>query len=401
MAQILNHLKKKHKNKYNKAQINFGLLFNIDFRTMRKLVVCATLLLSVATFAQKDELKILKKIYTKSAISEKDLQEYKTASDALEISANEESDKVYAKFYKTMYPTVILASKGDKATMQDQMKLYNPEFIKEYGAVIDETIEFEKKSGKKLYTDELIEEKKGFKVTLNDLALNLNNASKFKEASAIFYSIYIFDPKGEGKSLNNAAILAVNSQDYKLSEKMYEEFVNSDYMKSGVIYYATNKATGNEEEINSKEDRTKFISMGLYEKPRDVKVSSTKLEALKLLAILYTQNGSMEKAKATYAEARIINPTDEDLKKGEFNIYFNSGYAHLADDDKLVTEINNSRADKKKYDEFMKKRQEMFAKALPDFEKAYAINPNDANTKSILKMTYEITGQPEKAKTIN
>ena len=101
-------------------------MFNPDFKTMKKLLLSATLLLSVATFAQKDELKTLKKIYSKETISEKDLETYKSTSDALQTLATEESDKVYAKFYKTMYPTVVLASKGDKATMQDQMKLYNP-----------------------------------------------------------------------------------------------------------------------------------------------------------------------------------------------------------------------------------------------------------------------------------
>ena len=368
---------------------------------MKKLVLSATLLLSVATFAQKDELKTLKKIYSKETISDKDLIAYKAASDALETSATEESDKVYAKFYKTMYPTIVLASKGDKATIQDQMGLYNPEFIKQYGTVIDETIEFEKKSGKKIYTDELIEEKKMFKETLNALAGSLNNASKLKESSAIFYSLYLFDPKGEGKALNNAAILAVNSKEYKSAEKLYEELANSDYMKSGMYYYAINKANGNEEEISSREERTKYISMGLYEKPRDVKVSTTKPDVLKILAILYTQNGNMDKAKATYAEARKLSPNDEELRRGEFDAYYNSGYALLAGDEKLVTEINNSISDKKKYDELVKKRKEIFSKALPDFEKAYSIIPTDTNTKFILKTTYEILGQPEKAKAIN
>ena len=73
----------------------------------------------------------------------------------------------------------------------------------------------------------------------------------------------------------------------------------------------------------------------------------------------------------------------------------------MAGDEKLVTEINNSISDKKKYDELVKKRKEIFSKALPDFEKAYSINPNDANIKSILKLTYEIVGQADKAKMIN
>lgn len=376
-------------------------MFNPDFKTMKKLVLSATLLLSVATFAQKDELKTLKKIYAKETISEKDLETYKSTSDALQTLATEEADKVYAKFYKVMYPTVVLASKGDKATIQDQMKLYNPEFIKEYGAVIDETIEFEKKSGKKVYTDELILEKADFKQGINTLALSLNSASKFKEASAAFYSLYTFDPKNEGKSLQNAAILAVQANDYKLGQKLYEELNNSDYLKNGVIYTAINKASGSEEEFNSKEERSKYISLGTHEKPKDSKVSANKSEVLRILSILYTQNGELAKAKETYAEARKLLPNDEELKTGEFNLYFNEGYAGLKEEDRLVAEINASTSDIKKYNKLMDERKAMFQKTIPSFEKAYSINPTDANTKSILKMAYEITGQVEKAKTIN
>jgi hypothetical protein len=383
------------------AQIYFGLLYKSDFRTMKKIVLSAALFLSVATFAQKDELKTLKKIYSKNTISEKDLQEYKTTSDALESLASEEADKVYAKFYKIMYPTVVLASKGEKATLQDQMKLYNPEFIKEYGAIINETIDFEKKSGKKIYSDELIQEKAEFKKGLSALAMNLNTASKFKESSALFYSLYTFDPKEEGKSLKNAAILAVQSEDYKLSQKMYKEYADSDYVNNGLTYYAVNKASGSEEEFNSRAERTKFISLGSHEKPRDVKNATKKYEILNVLALLYYQNAEIDNAKTTYNTARILAPDNEELKKGEFQIYYNSGYVLLADDEKIVNEINASRADKAKYDELLKNRIDMFAKALPNFEKAYSIDPTDENTKTILKMSYDITGQPEKAKAIN
>ncbi len=165
---------------------------------MKKLILSATLLLSVTTFAQKDELKTLKKIYSKTTLTEKDLLDYKTASEALQGLANEESDKVYAKFYKTMYPTLELAAKGDKATSEDQMNLFKSEYIKEYRNVVNEIIEFEKKSGKKIFTDELLKKNDNFKKTLNSLALSLNGASKFKEASNAFYSLYLFDPKNEG-----------------------------------------------------------------------------------------------------------------------------------------------------------------------------------------------------------
>lgn len=375
-------------------------MFNPHFKNMKKLVLSAALLLSVATFAQKEELKTLKKIYAKETISVKDLEAYKTASDALNTLAAEESDKVYAKFYMVMYPTIELASKGDKATMQDQMKLYNPEFIKQYGAVINETIDFETKSGKKIYSEELIQEKAEFKKGLSALAMNFNNTSKFKEASALFYSLYTFDPKEEGKSLKNASILAVQSEDYKLAQKMYEEYASSDYLNNGFTYYAISIANGKEEEFNSKTERSQFIKLGSHEKPRDVKNASKKFEILKLLALIYSQNNELEKAKLTYTEARKLAPNDEELKKGEFQIYYNAGYALLADEEKIVNEINSSRDNAKKYDELVKKRKDMFAKALPDFEKAYSIDSTNESLKSILKMTYDIIGQPEKAKTI-
>ena len=87
-------------------------------------------------------------------------------------------------------------------------------------------------------------------------------------------------------------------------------------------------------------------------------------------------------------------------KNDDFVFYFNKGYYMLSDDDKIVAEINSNRANKKKYDELIKKREIMFQNALPYFEKAFQLNPNDENTKAILKMTYELLGQPEKIKTL-
>lgn len=377
-----------------------GFCLTKCIQKMKKLILSATLLLSVAAFAQKDELKVLKKIYAKDAISEKDLEAYKAANEALQSLATEESDKVYAKFYNVMYPTVVLASKGAKATPQEQFSLYNLNFIKEYAAVIDETMAFERKSGKKIYTDDLLEEKREFKQTLSTLAMSLNTAKKYKEAASLFYGLYTFDKANEGKSLQNAAILSVQGEDYKVAVNYYEELVDSDYVTNGIVYFAFNKATGAEEEIASKEDRDRFISLSLYEKPRETKVSDNKPEFLRILALLYRQNNDFENAKATFAKARVLAPNDEELKKGEFELYYNLGYAGLSEEEKLVAEINASRADKKKFDALMAKRKEMFMNIIPNFEKAFALDPTHASTKSILKMAYEVTGQAEKAKAL-
>ena len=63
--------------------------------------------------------------------------------------------------------------------------------------------------------------------------------------------------------------------------------------------------------------------------------------------------------------------------------------------------LQSLEANKKKYDELMAQRKKMFQNVLPLFEKAYEIKPSDENTKNILKLAYEIIGQPEKAKSMN
>ncbi|UGS22239.1 tetratricopeptide repeat protein [Flavobacterium cyclinae] len=274
-------------------------------------------------------------------------------------------------------------------------------YNKSNSELINETIEIKKKSEKNIYTDELIDEKAELKNRISAMAMNLNSTSKFKEASALFYSLYTLDPKQEGKALKNACILSIQAEDYVLAQKLFEEYTTSDYLNNGVTYYAVNKASGSEEEFDSKEHRSQYISLGSHEKPRDVKNATKKADAIKMLAMLYAQNKDVEKAKVTYAEARKLAPNDPELKTGEFQLYYNSGYALLADEEKIVNEINGSRDNPKKYDELVAKRKDMFAKAIPDFEKAYSLDSSNESLKTILKMAYEITGQAEKAKTIN
>lgn len=369
---------------------------------MKKIVVVVTLLLSVATFAQKDELKTLKKIYGKETVTDKDLETFRSTLSTLEgMNLSTEEEKVYANFYKVMYPTLELFAKGDKVTPLDQAKLYTPDFIKNYGKTIDETMAYETRVGKKVYYDDLVSEKQEFLNGLSTMANGAYSGNQFIQASSLFYAKYIFDPKNEGQSLENAAISAVQGKDYKLAEKLYEELKTSDYLNNGVIYYAVSKASEKEETFPNRDLRLKSIGLGTHEKPRDEKVSAKKPEVYKMVGILASTNGNMEKAKTALEEARQLNPTDQEIIAEEARIYFNEGYELLKDDSALVDEINANRENKKKYDELMAKRKTMFEKALPSFEKAYSLTPNDANTKNLLKMCYEVVGQKEKAATIN
>lgn len=364
-----------------------------------KKIVFAVLLFTVATFAQKEELKTLKKLYAKETLSSSDLEKYKSALNLLKNAATEEADLIYANFYDGMLPLLEINTLGAKATPADQMRIFNPVALEKFSKSIMETLDFEKKSGQQVYTNDINETLSWFKPMLSQIAFQLNASSKFKEASTMFYSLYKMDKK-EGSNLENAAILATQAEDYTNAEKLYEEFSTSDYLNNGIVFYATNKASGNEEAMPNRETRTKLITLGSHEKPRDEKVSLKKPEVFRTLALIAIQNKNTEKTNQAYDKALELAPNNNELKIEVAQYYFNLGYEGLKDDQKLVDEINKNLENKTKFDELMGQRKDIFKKTLPFFEKAFSLNPTDANTKQILKMSYEILDMKEKLTSI-
>ena len=368
---------------------------------MKQLMLGVIALISVTAIAQKSELKTIKKIADKDEISAEDLTTYIETLKKLNTLATSESDKVYAKFFKVILPTVEYASKGKNPSEQDKIKLFNPDFLAEYGSILDKTIEFEKKSGKNVYTDDLIKEKADFRYMLYSLASSLFEKSKFRESSLMFHNLYVFDPKNEGVALNNSAELAVQAQDYLLAEQFYEDLKSSDYLKNGVNYYAVPKIDGKEVLYQSKEERDRAVSLTLAEKPRDVKMDTKKPEVYKMLALVALQNKNIEKAKKAIEEAKVLNPNDDELIDAEFQMNFTLGYDYLKDDSKIVDEINNNLNDKAKFDDLMNKRKAKFKSSLPFLEKAYRLKPSDNNTKILLRSAYEILDMKDKMNAIN
>jgi tetratricopeptide (TPR) repeat protein len=363
---------------------------------MKKLVLSVMLLFTVITFAQKDELKTLKKLYAKESLSSSDIEKYKEALNALQSNANEEADVVYTKFYEGMLPLLELNTLGEKATPADQMRIFNPAALENFSTSISNTLEYEKTTGKQIYTQDINETLSWFKPMLSQIAFQLNSSSKFKEASSMFYSLYKIN-KAEGSNLENAAILSIQAEDYKTAAELYEEFSTSDYLNNGVVFYAVNKATEKEETMPNRETRTKLIALGSHEKPRDEKMALKKPLIFRTIAQISIQNKETEKANIAYDKALELNPNNNELKIEVAQYYFNLGYEGLKNDQKLVDEINKNLENKTKFDELMEKRKVLFKSTLPLFEKAHELNSSDVNTNKILKMSYEVLGMKEKA----
>ena len=389
---------------------------------MKKTLLLVALTFSVATFAQKDELKTLKKIYAKDMPSSSDMVEYKSAIKSLETLAATEEDKVYTNFYAGMSPIMEMNSLGEKATPQDQMRIFSPKALDKFASSINETLEFEKKSGKKIYTDDINETLSWFIPQIEQAAFQLNEAKQFKMASTAFYSLYKLD-NTSGSNLLNAAILSLQAEDYQQSLKLYEEYRDSDYLKNGFVYYATNKLNDKEESFSSKKSRKSKIDIKTHEKPRDEKVSGRE-GILKSIANIKAQLKDVEGAKKAYSDAKNEYPDNlnilmdeanfyynqndiqtyrnlikEIIKKDPTNasLYFNIGYLGLSDDVKLVEEINKNLENPKVYSELMTKRKAMYQSALPYFEESFRLDSTNENTKMMLKSTYETLGMKEKA----
>jgi tetratricopeptide (TPR) repeat protein len=417
---------------------------------IKHIVWASALLVSVSSFAQKDELKSLKKIYARDVPSADDIAEYRANLTKLETLATEEGDKVYTTFYKCMFPIVQIASYGPAVTPVQIAAAYSPKSITDLASGLNATLEYEKKTGKKIYTDDINETIMSFKPDVVNVAIALGNAKKFKEAGDVLYAVYQLDKKDTDK-LFYAASYAVNGSDYDKALIYYNELKAINYTGEGTVYWAVNKATQKEETFPSASERTILIKSGTHEKPRDEKLESKKGEIYKNIALILVQQGKIEEAKMAVQDARKASPEDntlilteldlylrlkdyttytklvnEALEKNPTNIdlifnlgvisaeggkldeaekyyrraleidpnYFNANLnlaeLKLRGDEKWVNEINKlgtSEKDNKRYEVLKGEREKNFKAILPYLEKAVQIQPdNDAAKKTLLSV---------------
>ena len=291
---------------------------------IKHIVLTASILVSVSALAQKDELKALKKIYAKDEIKGNDLAEYKALVVKVEPLATEEGDKIYAGFYKAMIPVLeSMAIDKTMTTMQIQMamlKLANPKAISDLATGLNATLDYEKKSGKKIYTDDINETITSFKPDLVNLAIQLGNNKKYKEAGDVLYAVYQLDKKDQEK-LFYAASYAVNGQDYVKALDYYNQLKALNYTGEGTVFWAVNKAPGQAETFPTKAQRDIYIKAGSHEKPRDEKVESKRGEIYKNIALILVQQDKVQEALTAVKDARATDPNDNSLVLTELDLY--------------------------------------------------------------------------------
>ena len=440
-------------------------VFKSNRMKINHLFLAGTLFLATASFAQKDELKALKKLYAKDALKTEEYTEYKNLVQKLEGLATEESDKVYLKFYKAMVPMMEMST-WDKnmspVAMQTQMaKLFSPSLIEGMALAMRETLDYEAKTGKKIYTDDINETVQMFKGQLLNVAITLGNSKQYVESSKVLYSVYLMEPK-EMDNLYFAASYAVEGKDYDSALKYYDILKSKNYTGEGVKYFAKNKLSGEVESFSDKAIRNKFVELGQYIEPTEEKTPSKRGEIVKNIALIHIQRGNVEAAKSAIAEAKKEFPGDTTLLLSEADIYlkmndipsyqkvikevleknpddhiliynlgvtsannnqfeeaekyyrrvieikpdYTDAYVNLADmmlkpDQKIVEEMNKlgyTEKDQKRFEFLKGERQKLFSKVLPLLESAYKLQPDNEGVINGLLTVYKFLERNDKVK---
>ena len=412
-------------------------------------LLASALLISVATFAQKDQIKAAEK-----ALKAGNAQEAITILQGAEAAsaAAPDAEKAQFQFVKASAHLALATKNEDTdANLSAAAKAYQ------------EVLSIEKTSGKAKFSAQASTSIIDVKYKLINAAIADSKADKHAAGAKKLYDAYLLDKK-DTINLYYAASTYVNAKEYETAYNAYNELKNLNYSGKGTTFYAVNKVNAEEQIFSTAKERDQMVKLGTHEKPRNEEIPSKRGEIYKNMALILVQNGKVAEAKKAIAEARVANPEDKTLILTEANLYletkdydtykklitevlaqspndadlvFNLGvisynaknlveaetyykkaieikpdyvnaYLNLAilkldADKKLFEEIQklgNSEKDNKRYEVLKKQREAVFTSALPYLEKAAELDDTNEEVKSTLLSVYRALEMTEKAKAL-
>jgi len=403
-----------------------------------KFVILSSLvLMSVTTFAQKDQIKAAEK-----ELSLGNSQSAITILSSIEYLIFNAKDEEKSQFFYVKGNTLLdLANKNIETGKNLSLA----------AKAFQELIAAENESGKSKYTSQALTSITDIKSKLVASAIADSKSSKFIDGANKIHDAYLLDKK-DTINLYYAASAYVNGKDYVSALKLYEELKTLNYSGISTNYYAFNRMTKEEESFVSVSERDLLVNAGTHDKPRTERGVSKRGEIYKNIALIYVQEGKIDKAKKAILDARKKNPEDLSLTLTEANLYletkdfetykklisaileknpndpdliFNLGvisanaknavdaekyykkvieinpnyinaYINLAalklEDEKAYTDemskLGTSPKDMKRYDELKLKRDNLFKSIIPYLEKAVAIDPKNVEVTKTLLSTY-------------
>jgi tetratricopeptide (TPR) repeat protein len=403
----------------------------------RYVIIASALFLSVASFAQKNEIKAAEKAF-KSGKSDEAIM-ILTGVESMVVNAPEAEQAQYYFVKGNVYLDLANKNVDSDKNLSLAAEAYQ------------ELIAVEKASGKAKYSTQATTSIAEIKGKLINNAIADSKVNKDDEAAKKLYEAYKLD-KNDTINLYYAASTYVNAKDYDTALKLYEELKVLNYSGKATYYYAVNKVNNQEDFFKTAADRDKMVKMGTHEKPRTEDVPSKRGEIYKNVALIYVQQGKMDLAKKAVSDARKANPEDTSLILTEANLYleskdmetykklisealeknpndvdliFNLGvvsagaknyseaekfytkvieldpkyinaYINMAamklDNEKVIIDemnkLGTSADDMKRYNVLKKKREDLFKSTIPYLEKAVALDPKNEDVSKTLLNVY-------------
>lgn len=413
-------------------------------------MLASALLLSVATFAQKDQLKAAEK-----AVKKGDMTEVLTilkGAESVMANASVEEKAQYFFLKGNAYMDLV-----DKKIDKDINMALAAESYKELIAT-------EKASGKLKYSAQAATSIGLIKNLLINSGVEATKANNNLEGAKKLYEAYQLDKK-DTIYLYYAASTYVSAKDYDKSMELYNELKRLNYSGKGTEYLAVSKLNGQEAGFASAAERDKAVKIGTHEKPRTEEIPSKRGEIYKNMALILVDQGKIAEAKKAVSDARAANPDDSSLMLTEANLYlqtkdfdrykqiitevlaknpndaglvynlgvitanannneeaekyykraieikpdYTNAYINLAvlklqNEKALIEEMNKlgtSDKDMKRYDILKKKREDLFRSTLPYLKKAYELDPENMDVAKTLSGVYsalEMTAEKNELK---
>lgn len=403
-------------------------------------ILVASLMISLASFAQKDEIKA-----AENAIKTGNFKEAVATLKGAESLLSTAKDKQKAQYYLVLGKAYNGIAQADEAAKcfntvldleKNTSKTYSEEALNQLNVIIQK-IEAKAQADFKAGVEK-IDDKDFRDVTLQKLG----------SAAAGFEKLYEYSK--DTASLKNAAYVFHFAEKYEKSNELYQKLLDMNYKGVTTKYFITNKTTGVKEELASKQQMDLFLKSGQYKNPEIITSEPQTIEMKKFMvknylalkqndkalnkineakafapndygllideANVYFAMGNNQKFKEKLEEAVKINPTDHilhynigvmksDLKdldgaiesyqkaienKPDYaDAYNNIGAAILDKAKPIVEEMNANWNNNKKYYELQAKQLELYKQALPYFEKAYSFDKSSVNVMQNLINIYE------------
>lgn len=415
-------------------------------------IVASALMISLGSFAQKDQIKAAEK-----ALKNENPTEALASLGQAEslLSGATEAEKAQFYFVKGNAHKALAAKKMDVAKN-----------LSAAAQAYQQVMTIEKASGKAKYTEQAQTSLSEAKNDLVNAAVDAGKADNNGLASDLLYAAYQAD-KTDLEKLYYAANYATNAQQFDKAIEYYNELKKLNYSGEGTNYYAKNALNEQEEYFGNnaaaKTDRDTKVRLKLYSGPRDEKVPSKRGEIYKNIALILVQQKKPDDAKKALAEAKAANPDDTSIMLTEANLYlelndhatykklaaellakspndadlvynmgviasktneaeaegyykrvieidpkYTNAYLNLAilkldADKKYVDEMNklgNSEKDNKRYEVLKKQRNEMFSSTLPYLEKAYELDAKNEDVANTLLNVYGALEMMDKKKAL-